>query len=630
MGIIIAFILCIAVVFIAPMLISRAMAHEKYDSSTDTSKMVVPRVASMTNWGVRIVFSVIAVSLVFGTSLITVGDNEIAQMKRIYGGDLPAGKIIGMGNQKGKKAEVIGPGFHFVFGLNVLNDVEKQEMITVPAGFYRTLSAKDGKPLPQGVTYAPDFGAELNSYLDATAFLQSSDPNIGFKGPQTTILPPGTHWVNTYLWTVSDNERATNIAQGFVGVIKSNTKTSVNFGANMVAAYPDDCDSLPVPTSRGEGGLSVSIKPTGCVGIWGSVLPPGKYYVNEYVFAVTPIDTRVQAWEYKGGYLSRAVDLSVDAKGEITQAARSVQVDKPEGAADEAVGIKIDGYTIHQSLRVLVQVTPENAPFIVASVGGLDEVENRIITPVVQSAVRDLSGQFITVTEAVIDSDSGKPVLDENGNAVTRQSRRPVSPLDLIERRGVLQAVAEEQIKPEGDKAGVTIREVRFLQPDMPPEVLIPRKRRQLAFEMIETLQREQEAQIERIAKENAQATAEAQPELVAAEIAVDVAKQYKQERLLRGEADRNYLEQVAAGQDAQANVLGKELVAKLKMMELILDNPEALQHLGKTVPNIVVMSGDGAGAGGIGSLEGFAAVLSGSGVLGQNLDPKSAKVAQQ
>jgi len=201
----------------------------------------------------------------------------------------------------------------------------------------------------------------------------------------------------------------------------------------------------------------------------------------------------------------------------------------------------------------------------------------------------------------------------------------------LIERRGVLQEVAEASIKPEGDKAGITIREVRFLQPDMPPEVLIPRKRRQLAFEMIETLQREQEAQIERIAKENAQATAAQQPELVKAQIEVEVAEQYKQKQLLRGEADRNYLEQVAKGQEAQANVLGKELVAKLKMMELILDNPEALEHLGKTVPNIVVMSGgDAGGAGGIGSLEGFAAILSGSGVLGQNLDQKPSKVAQQ
>lgn len=627
MGLIIAFILCLLIVALAPPFVNRAMARTEYRDGDE--RTVVPRTASVANWTIRALFGSIAAILVFTTSLITVGDNEIAQLKRIYGGDLPAGKIIGMGNQKGKKAEVIGPGFHFVFGLNVLNDVEKQSMIEVPPGFYRTLSAKDGKPLPQGVTYAPDFGAELNSYLDATAFLTATDPNIGFKGPQTTILPPGTHWVNTYLWTVSDNRKARNIEQGFVGVIKSNTQTSVNFGANMVAAYPEDCHAVAPPAGRSANALSSPLMPVGCVGIWNKVLPPSKYYVNEDVFVVTPIDTRVQAWEYQGGYLSRTVDLSVDAKGEITQSARENPVARPDTAVDDAVDIKIDGYTIHQSLRVLVQVTPQNAPFIVASVGGMDEVENRIISPAVQSAVRDLSGQFITVTEAVINEESGKPELDESGNAVTRQSTRPIQPLDLIERRGILQTKAEEQITPEGNKAGVTIKEVRFLRPDLPPEVLIPRKRQQLAFEMIETLKKEQQAQIERISKENAQATAEQQPELVRAQIAVDVAEQYKQQQLLRGEADRNYLEQVAAGQDAQANVLGKELVAKLKMMELILDNPEAMAHLGKVTPNIVVMSGEGGGANSFGSLEGMAAVFSGGGVLNQpTQQPK--KVAKQ
>jgi len=632
MGIIIAFFMCLAVVFIVPMLISRGMAHEEYNGDNGETKMVVPRTASMINWVVRGVFTVVAVGLILGTSFITVGDNEIAQMKRIYmASDLPSGRIIGVGSQKGKKAETIGPGFHFVLGLNVLNDVEKQEMITVNPGHYRTLSAKDGKTLPPGVTYAPGFQNELLTYLDAETFLTTETANVGFKGPQTTILPPGTWRVNTYLWQVSPDRVARDIAQGFVGVIKSNAQTPVNFGAAMTTAYPETCIAVPPPAGRSADALSSPLMPVGCVGIWTEVLPPGKYYVNEDVFAVTPIDTRVQAWEYKGGYLSRAVDLAVDAKGEITQTPRQEQVPMPDTAVDTAVGIKIDGYTIHQSLRVLVQVTPQNAPFIVASVGGMEEVENRIISPVVQSAVRDLSGQFITVTEAVIDSETGKPELDDAGNAITRESRRPVNPLDLIERRGVLQSVAEAQIKPEGEKAGVSIREVRFLQPDMPPEVLIPRKRRQLAFEMIETLQREQEAQLERIEKANAEAKAEQQPELVAAQIAVEVAGQYKQQQLLRGEADRNYLEQVAAGQEAQANVLGKELVAKLKMMELILDNPDALAHLGKVVPNVVVMNGGGGDASGIGSLEGLAAIITGGGILTQSpADQKPAKVAQQ
>ena len=632
MGIIIGILLCLACVFVVPLLISKTTAQERFDHDSGETETIVPKTAIMANWAVRAVFSVIAVSLVVGTSFITVGDNQIAQMKRIYlATDLPAGRIIGIGAQKGKKAETIGPGFHFILGLNVLNDVEKVDMITVAPGHYRTLSARDGKPLPQGVTYAPDFGSELLTYLDAETFLKvgAEDTKVGFKGPQTTVLPPGTWRVNTYLWDVSADRPATTIEQGFVGVVKANTQTAVNFGAAMTVAYPSDCTDVKVD-GRSADALASPLKPVGCVGIWDKVLPPSRYYVNEDVFQVTPVDIRVQAWEYKGGYLSRAVDLSVDAKGEITQTERQAQVERPETAVDEAIGVKIDGYTIHQSARVLVQVTPTNAPFIVASVGGMTEVEDRIISPAVQSAIRDLSGKKIALDEVIIDPESGKPELDESGNAKTRSVRRPVSPLDFIENRGILQGLAETVIKPEGQKAGVEIKEVRFLQPDMPPEVLIPRKRQQLAFEMIETLRKEQQAQIERIEKANAEAKAEQQPELVKAQLAVQRALEYEKERDARGRADRKYLEQVAAGQQAQADVLGHDIVARLKMLELILENPAALEHLGKTVPGIVVVNGEG-GAGSIGSLEGLAAVLAGSGVLqSQPTERKTSKVAQQ
>ncbi|MBP9749291.1 MAG: hypothetical protein KBD21_00935 [Candidatus Pacebacteria bacterium] len=623
----------IVLVFILPTIIIKMTPQKKRRIGTsDETESYTPKGAVLASSAARVVFSLVAIGLVAGTSLITVPDDEIALMKRIYlASDLPAGRIIGIGNQKGKKAETIGPGFHFILGLNILNDVEKVKMITVAPGHYRTLSARDGRPLPAGVTYAPAFQNEITTYLDAETYLAQEFGDIGYKGPQTTVLPPGTWRVNTYLWDVSEDKVARDIEQGFVGVIKSNAITSVNFGSAMTAAEPESCKAIAPPVNRDANALSSPLMPVGCIGIWNEVLPPGKYYVNEDVFGVTPIDTRVQAWEYKGGYLRRDVALSVDAKGEITQVPSQEQVPMPKSAADEAIGIKIEGYTIYQSLRVLVQVTPQNAPFIVASVGGMTEVENRIITPAVQSAVRDLSGQFITVTEAVIDTETGKPKLDKDGNAVTRESRRPVSPLDLIERRSVLQTVAENQIRPEGDKAGVTIKEVRFLEPDMPPEVLIPRKRQQLAFEMIATLQKEQAAQVERIAKANAEATAEQQPKLVEAEIAVKVANQYELERQARGRADRNYLEQVAAGQEAQANVLGQDLVARLKMMELILDKPEALQQLSKTVPSIVVMNGGGEGANGIGSLEGLAAVLSGGSILSGNKDmlTKSATAQQ-
>ena len=182
MGMIFAIILSFVAMFTVPWLITKITGSEM----------------TVANWVVRGVCGALFLSMVLGTSFVTVGDNQIAQMKRIYmASDLPKGRIIGIGSQKGKKAETIGPGFHFVLGLNVLNDVEKQNMITVPPGFFATLSAKDGRPLPPGVTYAPSFQQNLIVYLDAEVFLTTTDDNVGFKGPQATVLLPGTWRVNT-------------------------------------------------------------------------------------------------------------------------------------------------------------------------------------------------------------------------------------------------------------------------------------------------------------------------------------------------------------------------------------------------------------------------------------------------
>ena len=70
--------------------------------------------------------------------------------------------------------------------------------------------------------------------------------------------------------------------------------------------------------------------PKGCIGIWKEPLLPGAYYLNRHAYDVTLVDTRVQTWEYKGGYTRRSIDLSVDQQGNITQTERTVDVPKPD------------------------------------------------------------------------------------------------------------------------------------------------------------------------------------------------------------------------------------------------------------------------------------------------------------
>lgn len=168
----------------------------------------------------------------------------------------------------------------------------------------------------------------------------------------------------------------------------------------------------------------------------------------------------------------------------------------------------------------------------------------------------------------------------------------------------------EEVVKLEGRKAGVDIREIRLGEPAVPPELLISRLRQQLADQLAQAYQRETAAQSKRIEIEQARATANEQPRLVQAQIAVQVAKQRENERAALGRAERQFLEELARGQSAQANVLGKDRVALLQALEKILGSlekkPELVSLISRLVPHTVVGNSESSG------LAGAAAILSG------------------
>ena len=100
--------------------------------------------------------------------------------------------------------------------------------------------------------------------------------------------------------------------------------------------------------------------PRGCVGIWKEALLPGAYYLNHVAYEVTLVDTRVQTWEYKGGFTRRVIDLALDQQGNLRQTERSTEEQVPADAADRAVFVKVEGWDIPLELRALVQVSAIN------------------------------------------------------------------------------------------------------------------------------------------------------------------------------------------------------------------------------------------------------------------------------
>ena len=518
------------------------------------------------------------------TSFALIGADKVGHIKRIYmADDLPPGRIIAVEGQKGPQAELLGPGFHFRPLLNVLSDIEQHDVVSVPEGFYGQLTANDGAPMPEGMFIAPVIPDDrLASMLDARTFIE----NGGYRGPQETVLKPGVYRLNRYLFSVriDDETAATIIPTGQVGVVKSNVQQpGINCKEEMVrvSQAQHDADALSVP-----------LVPKGCIGLWKEPLLPGAYYLNRHAYDVTLVDTRVQTWEYRGGYRRRSIDLSIDQQGNLKQVESTVEIAIPDTAVDRAVSVKVEGWDIPQELRVVAQISPENAPIVAGSVGGMQDIEHRILTPLIRSIVRNVAGSSIRIPR-------------KEGDKIVGYDVRSTKVLDFIENREAIEDTIEDQIKAESRKAGVEIKEIRLGEPAIPPEILVARIRQQLADQLGEAYKRETEAQKQRIETEQARATADEQPRLVQSQIAVQVANQREAERAALGRAERQYLEEIAKGQSAQALVLGQDRVAILQGLEKVLASlerePQLVALVGKLVPSTVV---NGSG------LEGAAAIL--------------------
>lgn len=534
----------------------------------------------------------VGLGLLSSTSFVLISADKVGQLKRTYlASDLPPGRIIALPGQKGPQAEILGPGFHFRPLLNVLYDVDPVDVVQVPEGFYGQITTLDGAPMPEGMFIAPVIADDkLGTMLEAQAFIELG----GYRGPQETVLKPGSYRLNRYLFDVRvDNDtEATIIPTGQVGVVKSNVQQpGLNCKEEMVrvSQAQHDTDALSVP-----------LVPRGCIGLWKEPLLPGAYYLNRHAYDVTLVDTRVQTWEYRGGYRLRTIDLSIDQQGNLKQAENTVDVPMPNTAVDKAVKVKVEGWDIPQELRVVAQISPENAPIVAGSVGGIDQIEHRILTPLIRSIVRNVAGSSIRIPK-------------KDGDKIIGYDFRPTRVLDFIENREAIEDTIEDQIKLESRKAGVEIKEIRLGEPAIPPEILVARIRQQLADQLGQAYQRETEAQKQRIETEQARATANEQPRLVESQIAVQVANQRESERAALGRAERVYLEEIAQGQLAQANVLGQDRVAMLQALDKVLSSlerePTLVTIVGKLVPNTVV---NGSG------LEGAAAII------GNALGPKT------
>lgn len=580
----------IVLMILAAIFVPRFLPKERVRGKDDE---YIEKPITWLTWTVRLVCVAIALFCFFQTSFVIVGDKEVGHLNRVYmGSTMEPGQIIALPWQKGPQARVLTAGFHFLPFIRVTHDLEMLEILSVPEGSYGFVTAKDGIPMPKGQFIADEWES-AKDMVNALTFMgyeedkEWSGPK-GTKGPQLTVLPPGDYRVNRYLFEVNGYE-ATDVPIGHVAVIKSNVGKEYT-GSPILPAGIDKTN------------LSVPIVPEGFRGVWAKVLKPNKYYLNKKAYDVTIIPTQVQTWKYIGGYTRRFIDLSLTDDGKIEQSIRSETIPMPEGAADYSILLRVENWDIFQDARIQVQVTPENAPFVVAAAGGLREIEDKIMTPTFRSILRNEVAKEVEDEKEVYNKDTKEMEIVKYF--------RPRKVMDLYYRREQTETAVETKLIPEGAKYGLTVIETRFGDPVPPPELLIPGKRKQLAESLVSTYRQEKMAQEERVLTEKERARANQQNELMKSEIGITVANNNAEAREKEGLGEEKYMKALARGQEAQANVLGKRAALELAVIEKILTAAQANPDLVK-YPNTLVISGQG----GMGSLEGAAAILGNSNI---------------
>jgi len=504
--------------------------------------------------GFGVLFIIVGILL---TSILFVPTKHTAHLIKKYGSKLDGNRVIAINGERGRQAEILQEGLNISLFVNVIYDVEFVPYEIIGEGQVGLLTSVDGSPLGKDLYIAPDWltmfsenkivkvndsvsydtvilpenrRSEIETMmLDPKYFIEHG----GKKGPQLNVLRPGEYKINKYMWKVEIVD-ATRIPDGHVGVIIS-----------RVGKVPQN-----IQVGAEGNTLATPVVDKGYMGVWKEPLKPGMYYLNRHpdknkgAYEVKLVDTRIQTWTYKGGYDWYVIDLSIEENGKIEQTISKTTHKKiPDGATGGAIRIMTkDGWTIFIDGRILIQIQPQDAPYIIASVGGIPELKDKITTPLMRSVCRNV-GEHIEATNFVL-------------------------------KRSTIEKEIEDLLIEGSSGTRLTVKEYKMNDVYVKPELLIPDKRKQLAKKMETTYAQEQLAYKEKIKTEKAREEAEQQGVLVEAKIAKQAAAEFKEAEYLKGQGTKLRMIEEAKGQEKLKEVLGEQKTFVLELTKSFKDLP--------------------------------------------------------
>ncbi|MBC8041232.1 MAG: hypothetical protein H7Y06_11865 [Opitutaceae bacterium] len=493
--------------------------------------------------------SLFGFGLVVGSSVV-VDENEVGIVHRqFFGKPLPTGQIIARDGEMGPQAEILGPGWHFGY-YPFTYQVRIDRVITVPSGQVGFVTARDGQPLPENEMFAPAWDS-AQDMLNPVTFLAKG----GRRGPQTTILTPGTYRYNTALHEVTAIP-ALQVAAGTVVVIKSNS----GLRSTPADAKPDLVNGVPLVLRDH-------------IGVWAEPLTPGGYYLNTYAYVPTVVKTTQRTYTYQAAPTTKP---QAAARAKNTAAAAST------GSDDWSVSVRSkDGFSFPVDVRVACAVEAKNAPYLVALLGNPDSV--------VQDEQED---EQLEVLEA--------RVILPAVRAIFRNVAETMNALEFVNRRSEIEAIATKRITTELARYrvtcdGVYVGNIHLDASAAGQQLLATQTDREVAVNQQKLYEQQKQAEVSRAQLVRAQEEAEQQRQLAAAEYKVRVEGENAKSQVVRakGEAESQIIigEGRAKAYKLLVETLGQQQVAQLEILKLVVEGKVQI------TPQVMVSGPNGGGA---------------------------------
>ncbi len=387
------------------------------------------------------------------------------------------------GGQKGPQIDFLRPGS---YNINTeIFKVEVREAVKIAENEIGVVEARDGKSMETRDVVVPT--PELhNNFQAGQVFLD----NGGMRGPQESILTPGTYYINPYLFSVSRRKQIL-INQGEVGVLISNIgQDPSEFKSEKTAEDASD-----------DEGRMRHVVPKGFRGIQREVLGPGAYNINPLAYTVIVIPT-----------VTRSVEWSAEAAKNGTANFDPFQV------------VSHDGFPMQVEVRCQYRILPENAPYVVQKIGSIAQLESNVIHPQIDGIFR------------------------------AQVARSPA--IAYQQNRAEEQKMAEEAVRADLIKYRVDVVSVMVTNIHLPEALMKTTQQKNLAEQEKSMYDSKQQAELRRIEFEKTKTEADAQVNIVTAEANIKVA-QYEAKQI----------EERARGDAARVRMIGEADAAKTQMV---------------------------------------------------------------